>query len=96
MWKLICQKIIPFENVPRELWIQFCNKEEFEQRSKGMYQVLNEYDGTDEVVIYLKEEKAIKRFGKNRRICINNELLSKLNVKYGKENVRIVEKSIEK
>lgn len=94
--KLICSEIIPFENVPREVWIKFENKEIFMKHEQTLYQLLSEYDGNDTVCIYLECEKAIKRLPKNRNINIENELLNKLVLKYGESNIQVVEKSIEK
>ncbi|MDF2951123.1 MAG: polymerase alpha subunit [Anaerocolumna sp.] len=94
--KLICSEIIPFENVPREVWIKFENKEIFMKHEQTLYQLLSEYDGNDTVCIYLECEKAIKRLPKNRNINIENELLNKLALKYGESNIQVLEKSIEK
>jgi DNA polymerase-3 subunit alpha len=94
--KLICSEIIPFENVPKEVWIKFVDKESFIKNEQTLYQLLSEYDGNDTVCIYLECEKAIKRLPKNRNINAEIELLKKLKLKYGDSNIQLVEKSIEK
>ncbi len=94
--KLICQEIIPFTAVPRELWVQFCNKNNFVENEQKLYSLLGEFDGNDTVCVYLSQEKAVKRLPKSRNIGINNESLKKLYENFGKENVKVVEKSIEK
>ena len=94
--KIICERIYSFEDVPRELWLQFETKESFLSREEELYEDLKEADGKDSVVIYIKSPKAIKRMGASKSICISRDLLDRLYEKYGKDNVKVVEKSIEK
>lgn len=94
--KLICESMYSFDEVPRELWFQFENKEEFLAKEQELYEDLRDSDGKDSVVIFIKSPKAIKRLGPFRNIKIHPQLLSKLYEKYGQQNVKVVEKSIEK
>lgn len=94
--KLICQKIIPFDEIPREIWIKFSNKEEFVKNEQILYEVLSDCDGNDGICIYLEQEKAIKHLPKSRNCKADREFLMKLSGLFGEENVRIKEKSIEK
>ena len=94
--KLICESIYSFDEVPRELWFQFENKEEFLAKEQELYEDLRDSDGKDSVVIFIKSPKAIKRLDPSRNIRIHPQLLSKLYEKYGQQNVKVVEKSIEK
>ena len=59
--KLILEKIRPFDNMPREIWIQFDNKEVYAQRSQELLEDLRRSPGDSAVVIYLKDVKAIKK-----------------------------------
>jgi DNA polymerase-3 subunit alpha len=93
--KLICQEIIPFENVPQELWIKYPDVEAFQKDEQALYSLLSEYDGKDNVVIYCENEKCIKKLPKSRSVKADKELLQKLKSVYFDENVRIAEKSIE-
>lgn len=94
--KLIAQKVISFDCVPSEVWIKFSDKQEFEKEQEQLYQILSEYDGTDPVIIYCESEKVIKRLPKNRNIKAEKELITKLQVMYSPENIKVIEKSIEK
>ncbi len=94
--KLICQDIIPFDSVPRELWIKYKNLEAFQKDEYTLFGLLDEYDGNDMVVIYCEEEKCMKRLPKSRSVKANNDLIQRLITNYSEENVRITEKSIEK
>ena len=94
--KLICEKIVSFEDAKRELWLQFETKEAFEQNEKELYEMLHDSDGNDCVVIYISSIKAMKRLENNHNICINDEIVNNLTNFLGKNNVKVVEKSIEK
>ena len=94
--KLICEKMYAFEDMPRELWIQFPDKAAYEQEVAELYRVLAASDGSDQVVLYIRAQKAMKRLPPSRGVKIGEELLGILNEKYGSENVKVVEKSIEK
>ena len=94
--KLICEKIIPFEQTKRELWIQYSDKAAFLTDERRLYDMLAQSEGNDEVVIYCRAERAVKRLPKNRNIKIEPLILEKLLNCYGKTCVKVVEKHIEK
>ena len=93
--KIICDRIIPFEDVQKELWLQFHTKEEYDQKEAELFELLHDSDGSDEVVIYVANPKLLKRLGINRTIRINTELVNNLTKFLGENNVKVVEKSIE-
>ena len=94
--KLICERITPFGEMPRQLWIQFPSKAEYEKEVQGLYDILKTSDGSDEVVLYLKKERAMKKLPPSRSVRIEQHLVSDLSARYGADNVKVVEKSIEK
>ncbi|MFU0827239.1 MAG: DNA polymerase III subunit alpha [Lachnoclostridium sp.] len=94
--KLICQEIIPFDSIPKEIWIKYSNKEKFMEDEQRLYGILRQYDGTDGVCIYLECEKAIKRLPKSMGVKADVELVGKLKQVYTEANVKVLEKSIEK
>lgn len=94
--KLICEKISAFNDIPRELWIQFSGKEEYEKKVHHLYQLLSQSDGSDQVIVYLRKERMMKRLPAARNVQIDDGLLDILTKEYGSENVKVVEKSIEK
>ena len=93
--KLICEKIIPFEQTKKELWLQFPDKETFLDQEQIVYGYLADSDGNDEVVIYCAKERVVKRLPKNRNIGINEQILSRLMNHFGEKRVKVVEKPIE-
>ena len=92
--KLICEKIISFDEVKRELWLQFSSKRDFEEKEGALYGKMMDADGSEHVVIYLAAEKQMKRLPENRNVAITKELLEDLGNFLGKKNVKVVEKSL--
>ena len=94
--KIICERIVPFDSVPREIWLKFATKEAYADRERELFSMLHDSDGDDEIVIYVADPKAIKRLGKNLSVHANTELLTRLTNFLGENNVKVVEKNVEK
>lgn len=94
--KIICERIVPFDETPKELWLQISTKEEYQNLEPRILSVLRESDGNDTVVIYISNEKAMKKLGKNYSVSANETLCAQLMEFLGANNVKIVEKNIEK
>lgn len=93
--KLICQEIIPFDAVPREIWIRFADLSEYLKAEKELFKILEEYGGNDTVVIYCEKEKAMKRLPKSMNVKADSDLISRLNQIYSEKNIRLVEKCLD-
>ena len=93
--KLILERVIPFDTVQKELWIQFADMQEYLRREEELYRTLLDSEGEDSVIIYVRAEKKKKVLPPSRNIRINQELLGKLYEKFGEKNVKAVEKRIE-
>ncbi len=94
--KVICEKVYAFDDAKQELWIQFLDKEQFASREEELYRLLADSDGEDAVVVYLSAEKAMKRLPPSRNIKIDAGLLESLSGCFGENNIKVVEKAIEK
>ena len=92
--KLVCEQVIPFAKVPRELWLQFEDKEMYQAMEGTILGVLKESEGPDRVVIYLKKERAKKILPANWKVEAAGELLDTLVCKLGEKNVKLVEKNL--
>lgn len=93
--KVICERIVPFDDTRKELWLQFPTKSDFSEKEQQVYDILRDSDGNDEVVIYISDVKAFKRLPRNRAVGINSVLLARLTEFLGEKNVKVVEKGIE-
>ena len=90
--KLILEKVHSFEDIPREIWIQFKDKAEYSAAEAELQSFLQSASGTSAVVIYLKDVKAMKRLPAAFCIRSNEEILSELKKKYGESNVKVVKR----
>ena len=52
--------------------------------------MLADSDGNDSVVIYIENQKMMKRLPPNRNVCADEELSGKLSERFGAENIKIV------
>ena len=93
--KLVCERIIPFDSVPSVLWLQFPDKAAWNAGEGELMELLADSDGNDQVGIFLKKERQQKLLGLGHTVRADEALLKKLSSRYGKENVKVVEKPIE-
>lgn len=93
--KIICERVYSFDDAKRELWLQFETVEAFEEREEELYERMKDSDGDEEVVIYISCVKAMKRLPASRNVVLNQELIERLEAFLGKNNVKVVEKSLQ-
>ena len=94
--KLICEEVIPFSGIPNELWLQFEDQSCYQQKVDEVMAALRDSDGKDRVVMYLKAERGVKRLSENWGVEAGGQLLTVLYGILGENNVKVVQKSIEK
>ncbi len=94
--KLICEQIIPFSQVPRELWIQYADKDAYMSGEGELLDLLKTQSGNDSVIIYLGKERAKKVLPRRWNVKADENLVAALSDMLGEKNVRIVEKSLGK
>ena len=92
--KLILEKVRSFSDIPRELWIQFESKDDYSQKEKRLLEDLRNSRGTDTVVIYLKDVKAMKKLSAAYHVNLQDEWLAQMSKKYGEGNIRVVERAL--
>lgn len=93
--KLICESIVPFEQTRKEIWLQYADKETFLKEEKILYEMIGSSEGEDQVVIFCKAERAVKRLPANRNVHAEPGLLSRLTNYLGESCIKVIEKSIE-
>ena len=94
--KLICEEVIPFTDIPNELWLQFENQAFYESHIDDVMAALRDSDGKDRVIMYLKEERKMRRLSENWAVLAGPDLLGRLYRILGEKNVKVVQKVIEK
>ncbi|MGN0362745.1 MAG: DNA polymerase III subunit alpha [Bilifractor sp.] len=94
--KLILERVIPFSEVPSEIWIQFPDKDTYEKQAQEIEDIAAAFRGSDRLIVYLKKERAMKRLNCFADAQNADGILVTLKQKYGNSNVKVVEKNIEK
>lgn len=87
--KLICEGIVPFEEVGSVAWVIFDNKELFAENENKLYNILGESQGTDRVCIFIKDGHLVKELGPNKCISIEDGIVDKLRATFGNDKVRV-------
>jgi DNA polymerase-3 subunit alpha len=88
--KLVCEKITPFDEIPKKLWIKLPSKEAYEEQKEKLFGILKESEGNDSVVIYVENPRAMNPLGPNWNVNANPELIERLEEVFGKGNVKVV------
>ena len=76
------------KKVPDGVWIQFSTAEEYAKREKELLEAIADSDGKDNVVIYIRDTKAIKILPANLCVSMDEALKEKLSAIFGGENVK--------
>ena len=80
--KLICESVVPFEDVPRKLWIRFASEEEYLKKAADLAEELK-YS----IIIYCTKENKRIALPQSRNIRITPDILASLRAQYGIKNV---------
>ena len=79
----------PQKKVPSGIWIQFPDADNYFAREKELLTAIEDSDGNDDVVIFLRDSKAYKLLPPNRRVSADRALEQRLGGLFGGENVKI-------
>ncbi len=88
--KIICESLQLFDEVKKELWIKFSDKDDYDKKETELLSLLAESDGKDGVVLYIENPKMIKRLPPGRNVHADQLLINQLEKMYGEQNVRLV------
>ncbi|MCR4807367.1 MAG: DNA polymerase III subunit alpha [Lachnospiraceae bacterium] len=88
--KVICDKLIPFERMPRKIWIRLKTMEEYNGKRDEMYRIIETSDGHDIVVIYIEDTKQKKELPPRYSVRADEDLKDKFSALFGEENVKVV------
>ena len=94
--KLVCEQVIPFDAVSRQLWLQFEDMAGYQAAEAELMELLKSSEGNDQVIIYLKKERAKKMLPPNWNVMADAGLLNRLYCKVGEKNVKVVEMTLDK
>lgn len=91
--KLICQKIIPFEQVPKKIWLKFADMASYEAAQASIASAIASSEGNDSIWVYCEKEKRQKRIP---HILASKQLIDTFIGVFGEENVKVVDSTIDK
>ena len=94
--KLVAETVTSMDAVPTEIWIQVENIGCFQEKRDMLYNIIRRAPGDREIIIYSREEKAVKRLPSYENISGEAPVLEELQNLFGEKNIKLVEKSIEK
>ena len=87
--KLICEKIVPFTELKKKIWIKFPDMEAYKAAEAGLMDMLRESEGKDGIVIYIENPKAKKELPPNQNVEADESLVNRLQERFGRENVTV-------
>ena len=87
--KLICEKIVPFTELKKKVWIKFPDMEAYKAAEAGLMDMLRESEGKDGIVIYIENPKAKKELPPNQNVEADEDLVNRLQEQFGRENVTV-------
>lgn len=85
--KLICEKMVSFDAVPRRLWVRFADEKEYDKAKEKLFGMIADSDGNDSVVIYTVAENKRTVLPQSHNIKITAELVASLRSVFGEKNV---------
>jgi DNA polymerase-3 subunit alpha len=97
--KLIADRVVPFEDAPKKLWLQFETHEQYQAQETWLKDVLtvyrDEYRSAVPVIVYIKSTKQRIFLPREYHVRREQEVIDLLVERYGEENVKVTESGIE-
>ena len=87
--KLICDRVYSFDEIYKEIYIQYSDKDSYDKEEEWLDSKLGSNTGRDRAIIWIKKERLKKIVG---AVTVSDELISKLEQKYGTGNVKSMSK----
>ncbi len=87
--KIILSDIQRLDEIPGKLWIRFKNHEEYEKTEEELISMLKSSDGKSDVVIYLDEEKQMRKLGRSMSVDLSGDLAERLSERFGKDQIKV-------
>ncbi len=85
--KLLFSKAVSFDDIPRDVWLQFETKEAYDRLQSELYQIIDRHAGSSFIKIYIREGKLRKNLPPQFAIASGGEALEELKALLGAENV---------
>ena len=90
--KLIASEVISFSDLPKTLWIQLETIEDYNEEK--LLSLLSGNEGKDNIIIYIRSTKQMKRMPARWNVQVTEELKVRLMEAFGEENIRVVQEKL--
>ncbi len=87
--KLIARSVVPFDAVPREVWIRFADEAAFSEGNGDLMKLVDRFGGRDQAVIYIESIRGMKKLPPGQGIRADDETLRALKDRFGEKNVTV-------
>ena len=87
--ELFGETFIPFDEVPRKLWVKFDNMESFEKRKDELMGMIEGYRGKDDVAVFIAEGRLMKVLPKECRVDASPLLIRNLKEAFGEDCITL-------
>ena len=85
--KLICEKVTPFEEVPRKLWIRFDTMDDYRSASRDLDGIVESHGGRDKVIIFVASPRCRKELPPGQGVRADRALIDLLKERFGEKNI---------
>ena len=85
--KLIAEKIVSFDDVPRRVWLRFPSYDAWKEKEQEVLRTVADHGGRDQVVIYIEDRKARKTLPPGQGIRAGEAVIGLLEGICGRDNV---------
>ena len=85
--KLICDRVVTFDEVPRRLWVRFADVDAWTRGSADLMRIIDEHGGRDKVVIFIEKGKLRKELPPGQGVRADEALVSVLSERFGAKNI---------
>ena len=85
--KMLLEKVVPFSDMPKQVYVQCDNKDDYMKKEESLFDVIDAYPGESAVVVVLKEEKMMKPLGRQFGIEVSEDMLDDMKKLMGEGKV---------
>ncbi len=76
--KLLLERAVSFDEIPKHVYVQCLNKEAYTQQENAIYDIIDKYPGSSPVTVCLKEEHQSKDLGRQFYLKAGEEAIGEL------------------
>lgn len=85
--KLLLERAVSFDEIPKHVYVQCLNKEAYAQQKNAIYDIIDKYPGSSPVTVCLKEEHQSKDLGRQFYLRAGEEAIGELKQLLGEGKV---------